>query len=729
MIRKRPFLITRPRSQHATFFPCLLFLIPIFSLLLYINATHGKFVYDDFKVIVDNGFIKEWKYFPTLFTRDYFTISGEMSYRPFVTFSYFVDYSIWQLNPFGYHLTNVLLHLVNAALFYLFLRLLIKNKKILWLSTLFFITHPILTETVNSIGYREDLLSATFVLLSLIYFYKSEALQRPNDGNRRRFVIYYSISLIAYFFALFSKEMAITLPAILVLFVIFSEQKIWQGILRRCKGIYIGYLAVSLFYLVIRFVILRNPAVQAEYKPGGFMVNVFTMLKVLASYVKVSFFPVNLNADYVVAHVKFPMELSSILSVLFLGAVFTILAKLCRTRHFFAFAMAWFFIMLLPVMNIVPIGNIMAERYLYLPVIGFCVAKGILIYRITDVTLSPRAIPLRKVVQLVIVIFMVGSNSFAIIRKNGDWRDEFSLWTKTLERSPQSHRAHCNLGNVYLEKGNIPRAQQEYQTALLCNAEDASIHSNLGIVYTKQGWEEKAEAEYNEAIRLDKYYAQPHNNLGNIYYNRGQLDKAKEEYLEALRIKPDYAHAHNGLGSVYNSMEKLDEALDEFQKSLFFNNTYILAINNVGVNYAKRGKMHEAIGYFEKAIALDRNQPQSYYNLGFAYENLKEEEKAIHAYRMAAQLDPNNFNTLLSLGNLYYRLGMVDDAITIFHLITKRFPDDAIAYKRLVFLYLVNNRDVEKSKIYLNELLKRDPGQAAQEDIKQVVEYFKTSGK
>jgi len=176
-------------------------------------------------------------------------------------------------------------------------------------------------------------------------------------------------------------------------------------------------------------------------------------------------------------------------------------------------------------------------------------------------------------------------------------------------------------------------------------------------------------------------------------------------------------------------MEKLDEALDEFQKSLFFNNTYILAINNVGVNYAKRGKMHEAIGYFEKAIALDRNQPQSYYNLGFAYENLKEEEKAIHAYRMAAQLDPNNFNTLLSLGNLYYRLGMVDDAITIFHLITKRFPDDAIAYKRLVFLYLVNNRDVEKSKIYLNELLKRDPGQAAQEDIKQVVEYFKTSGK
>ncbi|MCF6147370.1 MAG: tetratricopeptide repeat protein [Candidatus Kuenenia sp.] len=719
----------RPHSKSTPISPILTALIPVFSFLLYINATHGKFVYDDFKVIVDNGFIKEWKYFPALFSADYFTISGEMSYRPFVTFSYFVDYSIWHIHPFGFHLTNILLHAVNTVLFYLFLLPLLKNKKMLWLSTLFFITHPILTETVNSIGYREDLLSATFVLLSLIYFRKSDNLLTGNVGGKRRFVIYYSVSLIAYFFALFSKEMAITLPVILFLFVIFTDQRILPGILRRCKGIYIGYFAVSLFYLVIRFVILRNPAVQAEYKPGGFLVNIFTMLKVLASYIKISFFPFNLNADYVVPFVKFPLEISSILSVLFLCSVFVILAKLCKMRHFFACWMAWFFIMLLPVMNIIPIGNIMAERYLYLPVMGFCVAKGILIYRITDRTLSPRAIPLRKVVQLGIVIFMVGSNSFAIIRKNGDWRDEFSLWTKTLERSPQSHRAHCNLGNVYLENGNIPRAQKEYQTALLCNAEDASIHSNLGIVYTKQGLEEKAEAEYNEAIRLDRYYAQPHNNLGNIYYNRGQLDKAKEEYLEALRIKPDYAHAHNGLGSVYNSMEKLDEALDEFQKSLFYDSKYLLAINNVGVNYAKRGKLREAIAYFEKALALDRNQPQSYYNLGFAYENLKEEEKAIQAYRMAAQLAPNDFNILLALGNLYYRMGRVDDAINIFRHITKRFPWDAIAYKRLVFLYLVNKRDVEKSKIYLNELLKRDPGQADQEDIKQVVEYFKVSGK
>ncbi|MBE7546102.1 putative membrane protein [Candidatus Kuenenia stuttgartiensis] len=721
-------MFIKSNSKRTSLFSCILVLIPVFSLLLYINATHGKFVYDDFKVIVDNGFIKDWKYFPALFSADYFIISGEMSYRPFVTFSYFVDYSLWQLNPFGFHLTNVLLHAVNTTLFYLFFRQVIKNKKILWLSTLFFITHPILTETVNAIGYREDLLSATFMLISLICFVKSDTLLFESNGEKRRFIMYYCLSLLTYFLALFSKEMAITLPAILFLFVIFSGQGMRQGILRRLKGIYIGYFAVSLFYIVIRFVVLRNPAVQAEYQPGGFWLNIFTMLKVLASYIKASFFPFNLNADYVVPLVKSSLEWSGILSVLFLCAVFVILAKLCKVRHFFACWMAWFFITLLPVMNIVPIGNIMAERYLYLPVMGFCVVKGILIYRITDTTLSSRAIPLRKVVQLVIIIFMVGSNGFSIIRKNGDWRDEFSLWTKTLVRSPQSHRAHCNLGNVYLEKGNIERAQKEYQAALLCNAEDASIHSNLGIVYTKQGLEQKAEAEYIEAIRLDRYYAQPHNNLGNIYYNRGQLDKAKEEYLEALRIKPDYSHAHNGLGSVYNSMEKLDEALEEFRESLLYDSKYILAINNVGVNYAKRGKMHDAIEYFEKAVALNQNQPQSYYNLGFAYENLEEGERAVQAYRRAVQLDPDNFNALLALGNLCYRMGMADDAINVFQHMIVRYPGEVNAYKRLVFLYLVNKRDAEKSKSYLLELLKIDPGQAAREDMKQVIEYFKLSG-
>ena len=716
---------TRPIYKEKQFFVFTLTLISAFSFLLYLNATYGKFVYDDFKIIVENSFIKEWRYLPKVFTKDYFTISGEMSYRPLVTISYFIDYAFWRLNPFGFHLTNVILHTANTVLLYLLLRTVLRNNKIILLSILFFVTHPILVETVNAVGYREDLFSATFLLVSLIYFIKSDDLLCRGGSQKTRFSCYYAISLIAYLCALFSKEMAITLPALMILFSVFSNQKVWSGLVKRFKGIYIGYIAISISYLIIRFIVCSNPALKAAYQPGGFWVNTFTMIKILASYIKLSFFPLNLNADYVVPLVTYPLEGSFILSITFLISIFIIFAILCKTRNMFACWMAWFFITLLPVMNILPIGNIMAERYLYIPVMGFCVAKGILIYRITDRTLSPRAIPLRQIVQLVLVTLMIGGYGVSIIWKNGNWRDELTLWTKTVVRSPNSYRAHCNLGNVYIESGLIERAQREYQTALSINPKDANVHSNLGNVYSKQGLIDKAFGEYNEAIQLDRNYAPPHNNLGNIYFNRGSIDKAKLEYEEALRIKPDYSLAHNGLGNIYNRIGDLDKAMEEFKKSLYYDSKYIPALINLGVNYAKRGLLNEAVVEFKKAIELDANQSLGHYNLGLAYEKLGKQTEAINEYNIVIRLDPNNLNAHYALGSLYRGLGLTDKAIDVFQRIIILIPNIPNVYKNLVFLYLDNKNDREMSQYYLKELLRIDPSQSQKEDIKQVLNRLK----
>ena len=548
--------------SEKQFFIYIPILVSSFSLLLYLNATYGKFVYDDFKIIVENCFIKEWKYFPKIFTKDYFTISGEMSYRPIVTISYFVDYAIWRLNPFGFHLTNVILHTLNAVLFYLLLNAVLQNKKIVLFSTLFFVTHLALVETINAVGYREDLLSATFLLVSLIYFVKSDnLLYRTN--NQRGFTLFYAISLIAYLCALFSKEMAITFPVLLPLFTIFSGKKIWPGILKRFKGIYIGYITVSLFYIIIRFIVFRNHELKAAYQPGGFLVNALTMIKILASYIKLSFFPFNLNADYVVPLVKTPLEGSFILSITFLISIFIIFAILTKLRNMFACWMAWFFIMILPVMNILPIGNIMAERYLYIPVMGFCVAKGILIYRITDRTLSPRAIPLRRMVQLVLVILMIGGYGFSIIWKNGDWRDELTLWTKTIQRSPNSQRAHCNLGNVYMESGLIEKAQMEYQTALELNPKNANVHFNLGLAYEKVGKATEAIREYITVIQLDPNSFNAHYALGTLYQGLGLTDKTIDEFQKIIMLYPNNMNVCKKLVFLYLD-DKKDMGMSQY---------------------------------------------------------------------------------------------------------------------------------------------------------------------
>ena len=713
---------------QKTFSLLIIILISLFSILLYLNTTYDKFVFDDFKIIVENFFVKEWKYFPKIFTKDYFVVSGEMTYRPFVTITYFIDYAIWHSKPLGFHITNIIFHTLNNVLFYLFINITLKNKQIVFLSTLFFATHPILVETVNAIGYREDLLSATFLLISFIYFIKSDNLLYDNISyQKKRFITYYAVSLTAYFLAVFSKEMAVTLPVLLPLFVVFSNKKeVWKNILCRLRGIYIGYIVITLFYLIIRFVVLRNPAIlKVNYQHGGFCTNVFTMFKVLASYVKLSFFPYNLNADYVVPFIKTPLDGSFISSIILLTTVFIILAFFCKHRNIFAFWTAWFFITLLPVMNIIPIGNIMAERYLYIPAMGFCVVKGILISRITDPTISPRALKLRRVVQLTLILITTGVYSVNIIKNNGDWRDELTLWAKTIKRSPESYRGHCNLGIVYMESGFLERAQAEYQTAIRLNPRVADIHNNLGIVYTKKGMEDNALIEYEEAVKLNNDYAAPHNNLGNIYFNRGNIDRAKKEYEEALRSKPDYTLAHNGLGSVYNATGDLNRAGEEFKKALFYDSNYIPARNNLGTNYARRGMLNEAIAEFKKCIELDNTQKNSHYNLGLAYENTGKINDAIREYATVIQLDPKYLNARHALGTLYRGLGLYDKAIEEFTKIIELSPNNVNARRILVFLYAEGKKDTEMAKYYLKELLRIDPSQAQKEDIKRIRQNLK----
>ncbi|MCF6154704.1 MAG: hypothetical protein E3K36_05520 [Candidatus Brocadia sp.] len=121
---------------------------------------------------MNNPYIKDWKYFPTLFTGNYFKISGELSYRPLVTLSYFIDYTLWHHNPFGFHLANLLLHALNVFLVYSLISEITKDLELAGISSLFFGVHPILTETVNSVGFREDLLCATFFLLTLFFYVK-----------------------------------------------------------------------------------------------------------------------------------------------------------------------------------------------------------------------------------------------------------------------------------------------------------------------------------------------------------------------------------------------------------------------------------------------------------------------------------------------------------------------------------------------------------------------------
>lgn len=667
------------------FLPLIIFI----SALLYINTLSNTFVYDDAYIVTENYFIKTFKNLPKLFQKDYLPLSGELSYRPVVTLTYFIDYALWGLNPFGYHLTNIILHTINVFLFYTLIKNTAKNPTLSLLATLLFLSHPILTETVNAVCYREDILASLFFLLAFLYFRKIYLSQEINI----RFMLYYMLSCASYCFALFSKEMAITLPILLILFGLFYPPKPAPGNFRnkpkilfyypglvqskRWVLLYAGYAFITGFYLLIRFVLLKNTFKIIEVYPS----NVFTMTKVVASYLKLLFIPVQLNADYYIPYTG-GISLSFILSSLFLITACIIVVRLHGKYKHVTFFSLWFFITLLPVLGIIPIGNIMAERYLYLPIIGFCIAASNVV---SDYTHNRTGI-ITAVIGIILFSMQIG-----VIQRNGAWRNDTALWSSTLKREPGSARACSNLGNVYFHDKHYEDAMKMYKKALTFQYTYPFIHFNLGATYEKIGLINEAIEEYKASISNNNDNTLAYNNLGTLYDKQGLYDLAIDAYRQSLKSSPYSPLTHNNLGNTYEHIGDSEKALAEYMEALKIDNAYADAHNNVGAVYLKKGIFDTAIDELKKATQLKPEHLDAHYNLGIAYATKGLYEEAIHELDLAIKYNPNDYSAYRDIGILYFKYKKdVNESLYYFSEALRLVPNPAEGKKVKGIIDMIN---------------------------------------
>ncbi len=643
----------------------------VISFIVFINALSNAFVYDDSATIVNNNLIKNWKNLPSVFSFRYFILSGELSYRPAVTLSYFIDYSFWGLNPAGFHLTNILLQTTNAVLFYIFMKQVTKAEVAAFVSVLLFTTHPVLTETVNSLSYREDLLAALFLLIAFILFLKIDEKNLP----RGKFFGYYACSLFSYFLSLFSKETAVTLPVLLVLFNAFYTTSACplQSVMKRVKGIYTGYFIITGFYLFIRFGLFRHVYIRLDQTQQG----LFVMLKVVASYIRLLFFPFNLNADYVVPPVTAGIP-SFIISVLFVTTTVVILVRLYQSNKRHGFFVSWFFVTLLPVLNIIPIGNIMAERYLYIPIMGFSGVTGILIQ-----AYAPKKKFAALCLGAVIVIFCI-----TCVRRNGIWRDEFTLWRSTVSREPGSTRAHHNLGVVYSLKGFSDYAESAYKRALEINPRDAESHYNMGNVHERKGMIDAAIKEYQEALRYNPVHANAYNNLGGIYKNKRLFGRAIELYKKAVQCNPFNPHYYSNLGLAYHENKFYKEAIAEFRRAMQINSGISALHNNLGNTFREMGNCEEALAEYKTALNLDPANADTHNNLGIFYIGAEQLDKAVNEFDTAIQLNPRLANVHNNLGIAYAKKGDHEMAVNELNKAVALGFDNADVHNNLAGIYL-----------------------------------------
>jgi protein O-mannosyl-transferase len=594
----------------------LLFILVIIvvSFIVYFNTLKNGFVYDDSWEIVNNNWIQN---FSNLF-------SSCHRYRLTETITLYADYKIWGLKPFGFHLTNLLLNTLASISVYFLVNIMLRKKVLAFLTAVLFAVHPIHTEAVSIVSHRQEILVMLFMLLGLIFYIKQKSAK--SHWPLALSVIFFGISLSA-------KEVAFVFPILLILYdLYFDKYKI------KLKN-YLPYLVLLGLFLVIfslpsprwNFKISGYDAVSFGHALSGnrtYASILLTQLKGFAQYVKLLVFPYRLNIDY-----YFPMYNSIfqdgllICFLLFFLLVFLAVITFRRYR-IISFGLAWFLISLLPVLNILPKTYFVAERYLYIPSMGFCLILG---WLLSEWYTRKTTRVISSFVLVIILIFY----SFATIKRNFDFKSEYTLWSVTLKNNPKSAFGYNNVGAGLLESGKTQEAIKEFETAIQLAPTFAKPYYNLGVAYYKTGDNKKATENLKTAIRLDPKSAETYAALGTVYQSIGLFDSAVSNFEIAVQdcnLAQD-ASLHYSLGVAYRGVGKNEKAIIEFKRATILNPKLSEAHNDLGIEFARERLYNEAIKEFEIALTSSNQPSQIYYNLGLAYMNKGEYNKAIQYFQ------------------------------------------------------------------------------------------------
>ncbi len=593
-------------------------LLLLLGFIVYGTSLKGEFVWDDTRLIVDNPQIKQWVNLPAIFVENIGAQNQEKhsTYRPLHMLSNMIDYSFWGLNPFGYHVTNILLHVCVGLVLYAFIIVVFQNQLLALLTAALFLVHPIHTEAVAYISGRADSLMAIFMLLSFIFYIKSA----QNKG-----IHWYGLMTICFVLGLLSKEYVLILPGLLIVYHLTLNKK-WA------PKEFFTLLSLCLLFILLRvteqlgFMRLHaaDTTTLGERVPGFFVA--------LTEYLKLIVAPFGLHMEY--GRPLFAMaEPKAILGIIFIFGFIFLAMKFREKSPVVTFSIFWFLLSLIPVSNIIPVNAYMAEHWLYIPSIGLfiLIALGLCqlyqnkAYRGLAVTLS------------VGILFLYGGLT---VRQNQHWQDPITFYRYTLQYAPQSTRVHNNLGSVYMEQGDYTEAEQYIRRAIALDPSYANAYNNLGMIYDHRGSKKDAAKYYQKAIALDAKHIDAMNNLAVHYVTEGKVEKAIALFNKVIELNPTIVDVHMNLCVVYGQQGQKDKAIFACKQAIIQDPTLTLAYNNMGAALSDLGKKEEAIRVYRKSLKINSKDFYVYNNVGSIYVELKDYEKAASFYEQALQINP-----------------------------------------------------------------------------------------
>ncbi len=452
------------------------------TLLTYGNILDNEFVnLDDYKYLYRNPSIRA----PTLnnlkqiFSQDYLSL-----YLPMTMLSYMLDYQLWELDPSGYHVTNLILHILNAILAFLLLNLLLKDRIASFMCAFIFALHPVQVESVAWVSERKNLLSSLFFFLSFISYLKYKD---------RKKISLYLFSVVLFLLALLSKPSVVVLPLLLIAYDYFHSSG--PGKVRLKNKI--PFFVLSLVFCIITLYFYKGTLAGTGYYGGSFSANFLTMISVFLDYLRLIFYPLNLSAIYTPNICKSIFHPKVITSIILLALLLVYLYFTIKRKHPSGFWILWFFIIMLPVMNLIPIPTIYNDRYLYLPILSF---PALFYLILSPLILRKKVLKSAAVLIFSFVVIWCGRLSY---QGSKIWHDSLTLWSNAVKKSPTSVKAHIYLASAYGDKRLFDKAIEEYRKVLASYDNLASAHDGLGVTYARMGLLDEARREWEIALELD----------------------------------------------------------------------------------------------------------------------------------------------------------------------------------------------------------------------------------
>jgi protein O-mannosyl-transferase len=601
-------------------------------------------------------------------------LPGTGAYQPLRDLYFLLIYRFSGFNPFGYHLANWVLYLAVTALAMRSASVVCRRAGcqgpelvlIPWLTGLLFALHPLHVEVVAWMQGNKDLLATAFCLGTFLCW---EKFTRQNQGNIR----YYIVSLLLFLLALGSKPSAVSFPLVLLTFdLLFSGEKgkTSRSTASRLVSLIPRYLPILIpaALLTLYFVLFSGALDSSRVNAGNFL----TIPLILLDYYRLLLLPVGLNHRYFDPVFSSVIDPAWLAGLLLTTAIACLAWRLMRKQPLAAFGIAWFYICWLPQSNLFPIAIRVADRYVFLSILGLSLTAASAIVPLLKSSHGHQSVFGRTALAGSLLAVILGSLSW---NRCLDWHDGVRLWSDAVEQHPGHSFYHYGLAGAYREQNNLEAARREYSRAAEQSPDEARNWISLAYMMKQAGELDDAEISYKRALKLDPGSFNAVNNLGNIYSRTGRDSLALDSYTTALAIRPgDYMATFN-LSQLYRKLgndEQADSLLGGLERNELPQPVILL---RRGRQFIEQGRLDSAMERFQRAVELDRNLMPAWAGLGEVYLRQDSTARAIDILRRVLENSEPDWSLLNNMALAFERTSQPDSALAYYRLAYRTQPD------------------------------------------------------